>query len=135
MDGFFGLVTVVMVLHPMPLAQALCLNHRSQQQQETPAAPNWMVSWSQGGWGRGEVERSPFAQAAPSHRHGMLLEVPAVNILLSPDETVTVWGNSTPDTRLVLYFCHLPAVPGHSLRFDAMLALTVLLLLSVARRA
>jgi len=42
-DRFFGLLTIVMATNPMPLIQAMCLNHRTQQQ-ETPPPDHWEVS-------------------------------------------------------------------------------------------
>lgn len=39
-DRFFGLLTIVMATNPMPLIQAMCLNHRTQQQ-ETPPPDHW----------------------------------------------------------------------------------------------
>lgn len=41
-DRFFGLVTIILVLQPLPLFGAATCNHR-EQQQGTPPAQHWMV--------------------------------------------------------------------------------------------
>lgn len=42
-DRFLGIITFIMVLHPLPLIEAMCLNHLTQQQ-DTPPAHHWTVS-------------------------------------------------------------------------------------------
>lgn len=42
-DRFWGIITFIMALHPLPLIEAMCLNHLTQQQ-DTPPAHHWTVS-------------------------------------------------------------------------------------------